>query len=197
MAKLLPLILLIVGLGGGYGAGLLVKPAPVAEEAHCAEGEECPADAADGPEAHADAGDGGEAGHGDAGGDGHGEGHDTEDGLDDGHGDEGGVKEYVKLANQFIVPVIEGGRARSLVVLSLSYEVAEGTSGALYSIEPRLRDATLKVLFDHANSGGFDGRYTESRRLDALRRALLETARSIAGASVKDVLITDIMRQES
>ena len=194
MAKLLPILLLILGVGGGYGPGLMFKPEP-AEKAAC-DGADCPED-----HAASDGGDGGDGhgadgGHGEksAGGDGHG-GDDA--GLDDDHGDDGTAKEYVKLADQFVIPVLDGGKAASIVVISLTLEVEEGTTQDIYAIEPRLRDRVLTVLFDHANSGGFDGRYTETRRLDGLRRALLEVSRSTAGTSIKDILITDIVRQES
>lgn len=56
----------------------------------------------------------------------------------------------------------------------------------------------LRVLFDHANAGGFRGTFTDGSTLVALRRALLEAARSAMGAEgVLDVLITDIVRQDS
>ena len=64
--------------------------------------------------------------------------------------------EYVKLSNQFVVPVVKGKTVVSLVVLSLSLEVPEGQKDAVFRREPKLRDSFLQVLFDHANIGGFD-----------------------------------------
>jgi hypothetical protein len=84
-----------------------------------------------------------------------------------------------------------------MVILSLSLEVATGTSEQVYSREPKLRDGFLQVLFDHANSGGFKGSFTDSSNLVLLRRTLMETARSILGEVVQDVLISDIARQDS
>ena len=66
----------------------------------------------------------------------------------------------------------------------------------VFSKEPKLRDAFLRVLFDHAHVGGFNGTFTESGRLNVLRVALLEAAHSIVGSNVQDILITDIVRQE-
>ncbi len=69
--------------------------------------------------------------------------------------------EYVKLNNQFVVLVMEGAEIQSLVILSLSVEVAAGQAELVYAREPKLRDTFLRVLFDHANMGGFDGPFTQ------------------------------------
>ncbi|WP_372841425.1 flagellar basal body-associated FliL family protein [Phaeovulum sp.] len=104
---------------------------------------------------------------------------------------------YVKLNNQFVIPVVEAGRVSALVILSLSLEVAPGGSEKVYAVEPRLRDTLLQVLFNHANTGGFRGAFTEAGNMDALRRALLEAARKTLGETVSNVLIADIVRQDS
>jgi flagellar protein FliL len=105
--------------------------------------------------------------------------------------------DYVKLNNQFVVPIVEGGRVASLVVLSLSLEIAGGHSEEVYSREPKIRDVFLQVLFDHANSGGFRGSFTDGSNLVLLRRALKEKASGVLGEIVTDVLITEIARQDS
>lgn len=105
--------------------------------------------------------------------------------------------EYVKLNNQFIVPVMEEGRVVSMVILSLNLEVEAGTSQEVYKVEPKLRDAFLQVLFDHANSGGFRGSFTDAANMVLLRKALLETAVGILDEKIHDVLIADLTRQDS
>lgn len=105
--------------------------------------------------------------------------------------------EYVKLNNQFVVPVVEKERVTALVILSLSLEVKTGTTEKVYSVEPKLRDSFLKVLFDHANTGGFRGSFTESRNIENLRRALLETAQLTLAKDVTNILISDIVRQDA
>ncbi|MBE2278029.1 MAG: flagellar basal body-associated FliL family protein [Rhodobacteraceae bacterium] len=155
MRKLLPVILALLGLVAGGGAGFLLRPAATAGEEHAAAGGE--------------------------------------------HAEESSATtqpEYVKLNNQFIVPVLEGGRIVSMVILTLSLEVATGTSEAVYAKEPKLRDAFLQVLFDHANTGGFRGSFTDASNLVFLRKALTEKAAGVLGSSVTDVLITDIARQD-
>ena len=103
---------------------------------------------------------------------------------------------YLRLQNQFVVPIVKDELVRALVVLSLSLETDPDTVETIYSREPKLRDAFLRVLFDHAHIGGFDGSFTESGRLSVLRVALLEAAQSTVGREVTDILITDIVRQE-
>jgi hypothetical protein len=105
--------------------------------------------------------------------------------------------EFVRLSNQFVVPVVAEGRVSAMVVLSLSLEVETGTTDAVFQREPKLRDAFLQVLFDHANLGGFSGSFTDGSNLVLLRTALKEAAVLVLGPVVKDVLITDIARQDS
>lgn len=157
--KLLPVLLALVGLGVGGGAGIFLRPAtePAVGTEDAAHGESSP-----------------------------------------GHSEETDVApEYVKLNNQFIVPVMKGGRVISMVILSLSLEIEPGTSQEIYAREPKLRDTFLQVLFDHANAGGFEGSFTDGSNLVLLRKSLFESAQGVMGKIVKDVLISDIARQDS
>lgn len=104
--------------------------------------------------------------------------------------------DYVKMHNQFVIPVIRGTSVSSMVVVALSLEVASGSSDDVYAVEPRLRDHFLQVFFDHAASGGFDGAFVNNHNLLLLRRRLLEKGAQTLGARLNDVLITDITRQD-
>lgn len=174
MKFLLPLILLIVGTGGGVGAAMFLAPPEeqeVAEEGSCdchtLDHDDLLAET-DGPVAPAQ-----------------GDPDDPEAGL-----------EYARLNNQFIVPVVEDERVSALVVLSLSIEVAAGSKDLVFQMEPRLRDGLLQVMFDHANVGGFDGVFTASDTMGSLRAAMRNIARQTVGPEVTDVLILDVVRQE-
>ncbi len=149
--KLIPLILGLLGLGIGIGAGIFLRPA-APEHAMAAEVVEADPETA---------------------------------------------PEYVKLANQFIVPVMVKGKVGAMVILSLSLEISPGATAEIYAIEPKLRDVFLQVMFDHANSGGFSGSYTDGANLLLLRKALLEAAKGVLKDKVSDVLIIDIVRQDS
>lgn len=157
MAKLVPILFLIVGIAVGGGAGYVLKPA----EKECVE-EPCDKEKAEEVEP---------------------EKSEVE-------------PNYIRLKNQFVVPVVKEDRVRAMVVLGLSLETEPGSEDLIYSREPKVRDTFLRVLFDHAHTGGFDGRFTESTRLSVLRVALLEAAHSVIGPTVSDILITDIARQE-
>jgi len=105
-------------------------------------------------------------------------------------------RDYVRMNNQFVIPVLNAGQVEAFLILALSLEVMPGSSEAVYSREARLRDAFLRVLFDHANAGGFQGNFTESTRMTTLRAALREAAQSVLGRAVTDVLIVDMVRQD-
>lgn len=108
-----------------------------------------------------------------------------------------GPSEYVKFNNQFVVPVVQGGRVQSMVILSVSLEVAQGSSALVYEVEPKLRDLILQELFNHANHGGFAGTFTSAQQMEALRDSLQHVSREVLGPQLRSVLITDIARQDS
>jgi len=101
----------------------------------------------------------------------------------------------MKLNNQFIVPLISGEDVTSMVIVSLSLEISVGRQETIYAIEPKLRDAFLRVLFDHASLGGFDGNFLSHLGLDTLRLALREIGQRTAGPVLHDVLIVDLVKQ--
>jgi flagellar protein FliL len=174
LGKLFPILLALVGLGGGIGAGYYLRPAQETPDHADVSGE----DLAKAGE-HAVASDSGT---------------EAADHEDDG---EEGAPEYVKMNNQFVVPVVENSRVAAMVVLSLSLEMEAGNTEAVYQREPKLRDVFLQVLFDHANIGGFSGSFTDGSNLVVLRTSLKEAAALVLGTAVRDVLITDIARQDS
>lgn len=169
MGKILPILMAVIGLAGGVGAGIKFKP-PSEEDL---------------------------------------QNNDTEHSLDKEGSNNVTSKsppaespdldnaEYVRLNNQFIVPVVIKGRVNSLVVMSISLQVETGARETVFAREPKLRDAFLQVLFDHANAGGFDGMFTTSDNLRSLRTALLESARKNLGEVIHDVLIIDLVRQDT
>ena len=163
---LIPLVMLLIGMGGGVGAAMMLRPAPdptpVGQEgAQRVAAPDAKGHAATEPQTPPD-----------------------------------GARDYVKLNNQFVVPVVADKAVSALVVLSLSIEVAQGDSKLIYSQEPKLRDALLQVLFDHANMGGFDGDFTNAGRMDVLRMSLTEAAQKVVGGAVTGVLITNLARQD-
>lgn len=169
MKKLLiPLIMAVIGVGGGVGAGMFLAPAP-----H----EEAAADACAPPTSE--------------------DGHDMAAAPDaEATPEDQPTREYARLNNQFVVPVVENGKVTALVVLSLSIEVVTGAQQDVFSAEPKLRDSFLQVLFEHANLGGFEGNFTSATNMRNLRKALQDAAIDALGSRVTDVLIIDIVRQD-
>lgn len=164
---LLPVILAMAGLGGGVAAGKMLRPPALPDTLADPCGDLQIPQLEDS--------------------------HITQDEAD--HASE--AREYVKMNNQFIIPDIEDGKVAALVVMSITVEITSGGQEAIFQREPRLRNAFLQVLFDHANAGGFKGAFTESRTMSSLRRALREAGQNISGSVITDVLITDIVRQDT
>lgn len=173
---LLPVLMLVFGLGGGVAAGMFTQ-SPAADVAD---------ETADSPEAAADdivdedapAEDGA-----------------TEDATEDSDETSGAV-EFLNMTNQFVIPLVDDGNVHGIVVMTISLEVVEGTIASVNLLQPKLRDQFLQVLFNHANNGGFDGNFTDFRYLKSLKEELLRNARVVAGRDVTDVLILDLVRQD-
>lgn len=171
MAKLLPILFLILGTGAGVGAGVFL--APGGDDTRAAAQEQPDDPIGQGPVAA------------------------PQETRGAGTDDMGSGREYVRMNNQFVVPVVSDERVTALVVLSLSLEIEAGRSEAVYAQEPKLRDLFLQVLFDHANMGGFNGAFTSANMLDVLRMSLLEAARGQLGSTIRQILIIDIARQDA
>ncbi|MEO0386899.1 MAG: flagellar basal body-associated FliL family protein [Pseudomonadota bacterium] len=173
MAKLLPILFVVVGLIGGVAAGMLLRPAPAMAE--CGDKDDM-APMADGGEAM------------------------TEDCAEKPMKKKAKAPmvptSFAELEKQFVVPILKDERVVALVVASMALEIDEGTDEAAFSKEPKLRDAFLQVLFTHAHSGGFDGDFTAQTAIEDLKGRLYEAAQDIVGETLHDVLLTEIVRQD-
>jgi len=155
MRTLIPVILILFGIGAGLGAGLVLRPVAELEDQDISEAA-LPARPL---------------------------------------GLEMGVFE---IPNQFMVPLIVDDRIATILVLTLALEIDDAQREIVMANLPRLRDAMLQIMFDHANSGGFAGVFTANTALGSLRMALLESGQKILGREVVlGVLITDILRSGS
>ncbi|MFN4058276.1 MAG: flagellar basal body-associated protein FliL [Roseinatronobacter sp.] len=149
MAKLLPILLMVLGLAGGTGAGWFLRPPPPEPDPEAAAAAPVP----NVPMA------------------------------------------LHEIKNQFMVPLVEGNRIASIVLISLALDVPESAKAQVAQAEPRLRDRMLQVMFDHANLGLFEGVFTSNNNMGLLRRSLLEAAQATVGRdAVRGVLITEILR---
>ncbi|MGN7868195.1 hypothetical protein [Paracoccus sp. 22332] len=174
MKKILTLLIPILALVAGVAAGDILRPAPEGTEQAAAEGDHGDAKpAADGHAAAAD--------HG------------------GGHGDETAVpaEAWFTFPSQFFVPLMRNGDMGAVMILTLTIETGGAELPAMEQQEHRLRDALLRELLIHANTGGFDGNFTSEARLAPLRERLQKAAQASTDLPVKAVLIEDIARQAS
>lgn len=104
--------------------------------------------------------------------------------------------EYQRLDDPFLVPLVRDNAVAAMMVLTLGLEVAPGQTAVIHAREPRLRNQLLQALFDHANTGGFEGMFTGAANMRALREGLTRAARDVVGEAVGSVLILDMVRQE-
>ncbi|RDC74868.1 flagellar basal body-associated protein FliL [Rhodovulum sp. 12E13] len=182
-ALILPIVLGLAGAGAGIGAGLWLQPTPQSPSG----GEAGPSD----PGQESPGGDPVSGGDPSA---------EPGPGMSPMSGrDRPPIEQidFVRMTNQFVVPVLRQGDVAALVVVSVGVEVRAGLRDMVFAREPKLRDAFLRVMFDHANAGGFDGVFTSGPQMATLRRNLWEAARPVLGADLFDVLITDIARQDT
>jgi hypothetical protein len=183
--KLMPVLIALLGLGVGLGAGMALKPAPEPQElaAACPSGEAVADDQAAG-------------------------GHDAAaEPCADPAADPfaAALKEkplegelaYVPMEKPFVVPIFKDEKVVAMVVVSLSVETEAEAAPKIEGLKPRLRDSFLKVMFRHANSGGFDGSFTGGRKMEDLKSALRSAAQEVLHEKpVGEVLITEIARQD-
>lgn len=203
MKKILMILIVLAGIGGGAFAGLMLKPAPGGgEDAGAAAEGGAAGEGGDGHaggegEAGGDAGAGGGDAHGDAG-SGDAEGHGEAGGHAEGEGgaDGDGARDYVEIGKQMIIPVVSGEETQALMMFELALDVPVTMRDTVFMHEPRIRDAFLRVLFAMSHTGAFLDTFTDDLIVEELRQKLLAAARSELGPDVGDVLILDIMRQE-
>ncbi len=190
MKLLMPIGIALLGLGVGVGAGVALKPAAeAAAAAACGEvagahGDEPVAEGGAAPDAAAACPPAAAAGPLEPA------------AVGGGHGDGGGAA-AVALGKPFVVPVFAGDKVVAMVVASVAVEIDAASAARVEAAEPKLRDGFLAAMFRHANSGGFAGAFTTGQKMADLRAALLAAAREVlAGATVSDVLITEIAKQD-
>lgn len=162
MKKMIPVLLVLIGVAGGLGAGVFLKPQP---------------DGAEVSETTAPS----EA---------------TESDMSRENGGAPANRAFVKVGRQTIIPVLEDGQTRALMMFELAVDVPAARANVVHEMEPRLRDAFLRELFQMSYTGAFLTNFTDDRVIEELRRNLTRAARQQIGDDAREVLILDVMRQE-
>jgi hypothetical protein len=181
MQKIIAVVIVLLGVGGGLALGMALRPGDAAQGPDDAAAGAVPAEAA-GEHGVAES-DGAEYGGG--------------DGSDGGHdGEAGAERDYVKMGRQIIIPIVKGGETQALMLFDLALDVPLSLTERTHAAKPRLRDAFLRELFEMSYTGAFSSTYTDERIIEELRAKLRAAARRLLGDEVAEVLILDIMRQE-
>lgn len=190
LGKLLMILLPVLALLGGAAGGAYLRPAPPPTEPAATDA------AAEGGHVAGEAANGTPAGHGDSG---HGAGNTGAAGHDTGSqtGKDGEASEltWFKFPQQFFIPLVRDGTLSATMVLSLTLEMPASAAEEVFAKEFRLRDALLRQMLIHANTGGFDGNFTADAHIQSLRQELL-TAVQTVDPRIDAVLIGDIARQQ-
>lgn len=171
MKKILILLIPLVALGGGIAGGAILRPAPVPPKT--SEHEEETSGTADKHEA-ASSDHGASAGHG---------------------GAEASGPAWFTFPAPFFVPLMRNGDMGAMIILTLSLETQAAQIETMNKQQHRLRDALLRELMIHANTGGFDGNFTTEPALRVLRERLLKAVRGATDLQIDQVLIEGIARQ--
>ena len=191
MRKIILILLPLLAIVGGAFGGDILKARSDGSAEPATSGDHATDETA--PDAHAEVASAPAADHATAdtgSGDGHGESKSGGDALPT-------DPAWVAFPNQFFVPVVRNGDLGSFMILTVTLQTTEGARESVTRKEHQLRDALLRRLMAHANSGGFDGNFTSEDHMRGLRDALLAAAQGIAGPAVTAILIEDIGRQES
>lgn len=130
------------------------------------------------------------SGHGDSKGGGHGGGHGGKSGAA-----MSGDVEYYKFSREFVVPITEGERVDSLVIINLNLEIDKSVSDQVYGMEPKLRDNIMSTLIRLSNEGNTLGDLTNPENYETIRSMILANLRDVLPTGLENVLILDMAKQ--
>ena len=116
-------------------------------------------------------------------------------GSEAGAGDSGDVT-YYKFTREFVVPMVEDERVRSLVILNINLEIDTSISQELFSKEPVLRDNIMTTLIKLSSGGRTLYSITEVENYETLRSTILANLRNEVPHGIHNVLILDMARQD-
>lgn len=171
MKKLLiPLLAVLIGLGVGVGANVLVGGK--ADDTHAADNE-----------GHA------EDSHDTGGGDEH---HAS---TQDAHGDSE-ASSFFSFPGQFVIPVMDHDRVEAVLLMSIGVQTTDADRPVIVHLEPKLRAGFLSALFDRSSMGALSGDFTSPEWRNGVRDSLAAEARQISGGRISDVLLLEINRQD-
>lgn len=181
--KLIPMLIVVVGAAGGtYGGQMMKAPADT----------QSTADKYDEAEKKDD-------GHGEK------SSHDSDEKADKGHGSDDGYKTtksdkdasyYYSFSREFVVPVMQGERVKSLVILNISLEADPSMSSKLFSQDPKLRDNIMTTLVQLSSETTVLENLTEVESYETIRTMVLRNLDDVISSGLHNVLILDVGKQD-
>lgn len=117
----------------------------------------------------------------------------------DGHGgkaDAGDAPAYYKFSREFVVPIIEDERVKSLVILNLNLQVNSSASQALFSQEPVLRDNIMSTLIALSGDDTIFNSLNNVEHYETIRSMILTNLQESVSGEIQNVLILDMARQD-
>lgn len=180
MKQIVLVIIVLVGALAGGAGGVFLKSRPASVH-----------DSAPKASSHKSDSHGAESSHGDekkakkSGG--HGSGHGSSDSSE---------VVYYKFSREFVVPLLENDKVKSLVILNINLEAEADVSGKLFSMEPKLRDNIMTTLINLSNDGVTLEEITDVHSYETIRSSILENLHKVVASGIKNVLILDVAKQD-
>ena len=106
-----------------------------------------------------------------------------------------GDVEYFKFSREFVVPVTQGERVDSLVIINLNLEIDKSVANQVYGMEPKLRDNIMSTLIRLSNEGVALGDLTDPENYETIRSMILANLREVIPSGLENVLILDMAKQ--
>jgi len=103
---------------------------------------------------------------------------------------------YLKFKRQFVVPVMQSDEISALVIMNINLELADGAPEAIYSFEPKLRDALIREMMILSGEGLLGRDLTQPESYETIRKNLLVAAQDVLPEAISNILILDIVRQD-
>ena len=94
-----------------------------------------------------------------------------------------------------MVPVSEGWRTQSLVVITLQVELHEDAIEGVTGLEPKLRDRMMSALMELSHEGVFSGRIENPEILSAVKAKTQTAANELFPGEVGSILVLEMLRR--
>ena len=102
---------------------------------------------------------------------------------------------HVKFSRPFIVPVADGWRTQSLIVITLNVEMHNDISIDTPNLQEKMRDKMMTGLVSFSHEGGFAGSMTDPVLYEKIRQVARESIETMYPEKVGDVLILEMLRR--